>query len=440
MYQNLNREAIAFFCASGFFPGNETYLNGRNYEYSKDFSFYDTYKQFTEFQWYYEPRNISLEQATGEFASLLDRIVAEAPVGERIILALSGGLDSRTLAAVLRQQGRSVHAYSYHFENGHNESSYGKRISEICRWPFESWSIPAGYLWNKIDLLAGLNHCYSDFTHPRQLACLDQYESLGDRFCLGHLGDALFDDMRVDDQLSFDSQVLAIRKKISKRGGVELADTLWKAWNLPGSFDEYYMEKIRTLFRPVFIPGSANASIRAFKSKTWVARWTASNFPVYESVKPVMMPYFHRLMCDFVCRTPESLLRGRKIQIEYLKKFAPDLAAVSWQSHRPFNLYHYHWDRSPWNIPYRVFSGIQRSMTRLKGKQFIQRNWELQFTGESNRKKMESYLFDNSALAALIPQDIIKNVFDGFYRKDAVFWAHPIGMLLTISVFSKNNL
>ena len=37
-------------------------------------------------------------------------------------------------------------------------------------------------------------------------------------------------------------------------------------------------------------------------------------------------------MRDFVCKTPAKFLENRKIQIEYLKKYA-ELAKISWQEY-----------------------------------------------------------------------------------------------------------
>ena len=48
MNDSLNLKAIAFFSATGFFPGDETYYNNLKYEYPKSSSFAETYNKSVE--------------------------------------------------------------------------------------------------------------------------------------------------------------------------------------------------------------------------------------------------------------------------------------------------------------------------------------------------------------------------------------------------------
>jgi hypothetical protein len=388
------------------------------------------------FQWHYSPRDISLKRAVSEFSDLFEKIISDQ-VGERIvILPLSGGLDSRTQAAALKHLGRQVHAYGYSFGGGHNENFYGKRIAQACDFPFEDWSVPSGYLWNVIERLAKINGCYSEFTHPRQMAFVDRYAALGDVFSLGHGGDLFFDDMGVPEDLPFDKQVKVVLNKIVKKGGVELGRALWQAWGLTGDFDDYLTERVRRLLAEIDIPHSANARIRAFKSLHWVPRWTVVNLSVFESVRPITIPYFDNRMCEFICTVPEKYLTNRQIQIEYLKQRAPELSKIQWQEHRPFNLYTYSWDKAPYNWPYRTVSKLGRLTSRKK---VIQRNWELQFLGEDNDKRLRRYLFDNTAFSDWIPVELTKRFYENFSNVDAVKYSHSVSMLLTLSIFCQQH-
>src|SRR5690606_38601732 len=101
-------------------------------------------------------------------------------------------------------------------------------------------------------------------------------------------------------------------------------------------------------------------------------------------------PYYDNRLCEFICSVPEKYLAGRQIQIEYLKMRNPDLAKISWQSHKPFNLYNYHLNKMPYNLPYRVVDKMKRT---LNAKKYIQRNWELQFLGDQNEKHLKKWLF-----------------------------------------------
>lgn len=433
-------EAICLFSVTGFFLGQDSYYKLRKSLKSASNYSIDAGGNMIEekpwFQWHYSPRDISLKQAVSEFSDLFETIIQEQ-IGDRtVILPLSGGLDSRTQAAALKHLGEQVHAYGYSFAGGLNETFYGKRIALACDFPFEEWTVPSGYLWKNIERIAELNGCYSEFTHPRQMAFIDRYAALGDVFSLGHWGDVLFDDMGVPEDLPFDSQVQVVIKKIVKKGGLELGRALWQAWSLPGEFDAYLTERIRTLLAEIDIPHSANARIRAFKSLYWAPRWTAVNLSVFKSIRPITVPYFDNQMCEFICTVPEKHLAKRQIQIAYLKQRAPELAKIPWQEHRPFNLYSYQWNRAPLNWPYRAISKFSRIGSRKK---IIERNWELQFLGEENDRQLKRYLFDSPAFSDWIPKELTKGFYDNFRKVDSVHYSHSISMLLTLFLFSQQH-
>lgn len=435
--KTLDYKAICVFTALGFFLEEDTYFVEQKAlqpatEYQIDNNGIISQKPY--FQWYYRPRKRSLLQITEEFAALFEQILREQTHDKKVILPLSGGLDSRTQACGLKHIGAEVNSYSYSFEGGHDETKYARNIAEVCGFPFQAWQVPKGYLWDKIGDLSQINGCYSEFTHPRQMAFLDKYAEMGEVFSLGHWGDVLFDDMGVPDDLTLESQVEVLLKKVVKKGGMELGSTLWKSWNLDGSFKEYLYERLKNLLQKIAIKESANAQIRAFKSLFWAHRWTSVNLSVFESQRPIALPYYDNRMCEFICTIPEKYLAGRQIQIEYLKMRNPELAKIAWQSQRPFNLYNYHKNKSPYNLPYRISDKIKRS---LNPKKLIQRNWELQFLGAENEKHLENYLFQNPKMLEVIPEELVSDFYQKFKTQNRVYYSHPVSMLLTLSQFFK---
>jgi rhodanese-related sulfurtransferase len=439
----LHLEAICVFAALGFFLENDAwYTNQTALQPASDYVLDENGKIISEntwWQWHYSPRDISLKQATEEFAHIFEHIIKEQTQGKQVILPLSGGLDSRTQAAALKSLGTNVNSYGYRFAGGHDETRYGKEIAQACNFHFQAWEVPHGYLWNQIDRLAALNGCYSEFTHPRQMAFLDRYAAMGDVFSLGHWGDVLFDDMGVPDDLPFEQQVAIVIKKILKKGGQEVAEALWKGWGLQGAFMDYLQARVETLLAAIDIPDSANARIRAFKSLYWAPRWTSVNVSVFEAARPIGLPYYDDRMCEFICTIPEKHLAGRQIQIEYLKMRAPQLARIPWQDHRPFNLYNYHWNKAPWNLPFRLTDKAQRVLSQTIGRKFIQRNWELQFLGEHNDVQLRSHLLESDTFKRLIPKELVHQFYTKFKESDQVKYAHPLSMLLTLSVFSNKE-
>ncbi|NNK71724.1 MAG: asparagine synthetase B family protein, partial [Flavobacteriaceae bacterium] len=325
-------------------------------------------------------------------------------------------------------------AYSYAFQNGLDETKYGKQIANKCDFPFQAFKIQKGYLWNIIEDLSEINKCYSEFTHPRQMAIRDSYAAMGDVFSLGHWGDVLFDDMGAPDRMSNDEQVDFIMKKVVKKGGMELAQMLWNSWGLQDDFNVYLKQRIFSLIEKIDIPENANAQIRAFKSLYWAPRWTSINLSVFESVKPVELPYYHPRMCEFICSIPESHLAGRQIQIEYIKRFMPSLAKIPWEAKRPFNLYNYHLSKVPWNLPYRVVNKFKRMLFYHP---YIQRNWELQFLGEQNEIQLKNWLFEQPKLDNFIDGEVRERIYSQFKEKDNLYYSHAVSMLLTFSLFAK---
>lgn len=433
----LDYKAICVFVATGFFLDNDTYY--KELKVLKPATSYsiDNNKIITEesyFKWHYSPVERPLSQIVQEFATLFETIIKEQVQNKTVILPLSGGLDSRTQAAALHHIGNKVNSYSYEFFNGHNETIYSEKIAKTCGFSFEKWQVNEGYLWRKIEHLALINQCYSEFTHPRQMAFVEKYAAMGDVFSLGHWGDVLFDDMGVADDLSNEGQVEILLKKVVKKGGLELANSLWKSWSLEGDFEAYLKNRIEILLEKINIPTSANAQIRAFKSLYWAPRWTSTNLSVFESVKPVTLPYYDNRMCEFICSVPEKYLAGRQIQIAYLKLRMPALAKITWQDHRPYNLYTYKKNKFPYNFPYRVFDKLKRVVSTTY---FVQRNWELQFLGKDNEAKLEKWLFENENFKTLLSPEIVKEYYANFKNKDSIYYSHDVSMLLTLSLFSK---
>lgn len=438
---SLNLKAICIFAAAGFFLEKDTYYNNlealqpaTDYSFNEN-GFLENSKKY--WSWNYSPREISFKQATEEFAHLFENITNENLKGKNVILPLSGGLDSRTQAAGLNK-GMNVKAYSYKFQNSFDETKYGKEICKKKGIPFDEFIIPRGYLWNIINELSEINQCYADFTHPRQMAVIEKIKKLGNVFYLGHWGDVLFDDMGVEDDITFDVQVDVLVKKILKRGGKELAEALWKQWDLKDNFESYFRNRISDLLREIKID-NANSGIRAFKSMYWAPRWTSANMNVFSDCHPVVLPYYDDAMSKFICTVPENYLSGRQIQIEYIKMKDPSLAEIPWQTYDPLNLYNYKRYNSKTRIPYRILKKVKREIkNKLSGSKLTTRNWEIQFIGEENDKELRKHLFENKNLNELIPEKIIKEFYDKFKNTDSVYYSHPVSMLLTLSLFTKN--
>ncbi|WP_298533196.1 asparagine synthase-related protein [uncultured Algibacter sp.] len=432
----LNLEAICAFTAIGFFLDQDTYwkdevvLGPASIHTIDDDGF--LIKSEPWFTWHYTPSNKPFNTCLDEFTSLFEGLIDKQTGNKQVILPLSGGLDSRTQAVALKHLGKEVKAYSYSYKGGYPEAKLSKKIAQACNFEFEAFEIPKGYLWDDIEDLAKINSCYSDFTHPRQMAIIDKFDAMGDVFSLGHWGDVLFDSMCEED-LTADQELELVLKKIVKKGGLELATALWEHWKLPGDFESYLRGRLQNLLHGIDIKNSS-AKIRAFKSMYWAPRWTSINLAVFEEKKPIGLPYYDNAMCAFICTVPESFLTDRQLQIGYIKKRNPEVAKITWQEHKPFNLYNYQLNKMPYNLPYRVLNKFTREFNEVLGKKYIQRNWELQFLGETNNKNLKKFLFSEE-FNHNIEKNVVTKFYDLFYKNNRIYYSHAISILLTLSLY-----
>lgn len=440
--KEINKEAICVFAATGFFLDMDTYWKNKVVLPAASICTLDNdgilVKHKPWFKWHHSPRDISFEEALDEFSNLFEQIIKEQTNNKPVILPLSGGLDSRTQAVALKKIEAKVQAYSYEFLGGYAETKIANSIAFACDFPFQKLQIPKGYLWNVIDELAVINNCYSDFCSPRQMAVLPQLKQLQGAFSLGHWGDVLFDGMRVSSNLSLEAQMEIILKKIVKKGGFSLAQDLWESWQLSGSFQDYFYQRIYSLLKKIDIPQDANAQIRAFKSLYWAPRWTSINLAVFKNEHAINLPYYNNKICEFICNIPEAYLANRRLQIAYIKKQNPLLAAITWQDHKPFNLYNYKKNKLPLNLPYRLVNKCKRVLNHTIGKPYIQRNWELQFLGKANMANLEKHLLSNK-FSKLVPKYLTEEYIQKFKTENPINTAHAINMLLVLQMWNKNN-
>lgn len=436
----LDRKAICIFAATGFFVDTDIYWKDKKVLPAASENILDDNGFLIEskpwFKWHYSPRNISFENALEEFTSLFEQIVSEQAKESKVILPLSGGLDSRTQAVALAKMKNPVTAYSYSFKGGFSESGIGKKIAKACGFDFKEFKIESGYLWPKLEELASINKCFSDFAHPRQMAVLEDLKNMEGIFSLGHWGDVLF-DRGAPDGTKEDQLLEIILKKIIKKGGMELATALWQEWELEGDFESYVRERISGLLNKIEIENTS-AKLRAFKSLYWAPRWTSVNLSVFEAAHPVSLPYYDDRMCEFICTVPEAYLADRKLQIAYIKQQSPALAKIVWQDHKPFNLYTFEKNKAPNNIPYRIGNKLKRELKSKMGKPYIQRNWELQFLGMENDEKLQEHLFGEN-IHPFISKPLLAKFYNNFKNVDAVKYSHTISILLTLKVFLKNS-
>ena len=439
---DLDFKAITSFCALGFMLDDDTFSSkikvckpAVEYQLNNQQEIIEVKNGW---KWNYEPEERSFKNVLSEFTELFERIIHESTFEKSVLLPISGGLDSRTLIVPIPNR-KNLTLASYEFENGILETCYGKKIAVHFDIPIFTQKIPKGYIWDTINKTAEQNECFTDFLHPRQVVALNNWKGLGETVLLGHWGDVLFDTHAESGHYSLDDQVNLLQKKILHKGGVELACDLWKHWGLRGSFMSSIFERLDFLYRGIEID-HPSARIRAFKSLYWAPRWTSVNLSLFSSLGKVIVPYYHDDMCKFICTVPERLLKGRKIQIEYIKKNLPFAATIPWEEYYPLNLNNYKWFNNPLYYPVRVIRKLNRiTKTQLFSQsEKVIRNWELQFLGSINITRLKKHLTDNKSLLEFIPESISTNYINKF-QKNPIKYAHPLSMLVTLALFFQRN-
>ena len=417
-------ESIAYWIATGFFLGESSFYSNKIIEDNKNNK---------SWEWHHSPRNLTLDQCVSEFGELLEDLVKTDTKGKKIILPLSGGLDSRTLAAALKNV-KDIVVISYEFDNGISETKYAEKLAKIYNWEFHRYKIPKSYLWSKIGQISSINECKTEFTHPRQAAVIDEITKHGNIILSGLWGDVLFDNADIKDNVSKTHQTDFILNNISKIGGVELANDLWNHWNLENSFDENFFMEVYKMLDIINIE-NPKSKFRAFKSLFWATSWSSTNLKFFNNNIETSTPYLNDKMFDFVCTVPEKFLSKRIIQIEYIKRNAPELAKIEWQEYE-LDLYKYKYFNSIY-YPRRIYQFAKRSIMQrfYNHKPKILRNWELQFLGSKNNQNLKDWLFGNYDFLKFVPEEIVKDYYYRFKNNDPVKYSHPISMLLTLSVF-----
>ena len=144
------------------------------------------------------------------------------------------------------------------------------------------------------------------------------------------------------------------------------------------------------------------------------------------------LPFYDTRLADFFGTVPSEFVSKRRLQIDYLKRYAPDLARIKWQVYDT-NLFRYH-SFNTWLLPKRA---VKKAWWLLRGKPVIERNWEVQFLNPQGRRGLEHWLlrpglrlhefFPPAALAGLL-QDFCQ---DPLAQKRG----YTVSMLLTFSVW-----
>jgi hypothetical protein len=168
--------------------------------------------------------------------------------------------------------------------------------------------------------------------------------------------------------------------------------------------------------------------VKAFKTDQWSFRWTLASIRMYQAGAFQRLPFYDTRLTDFFAGVPTAFVEGRRLQIDYLKRFAPDLARIEWQAYGT-NLYRVaHFDT--WLLPARA---VKKAMRALSGRPVPERNWEVQFLGENGRRGLERQLLaPGRQLHAFVDPRDVRSLLDAFFASPVEDGrGYTVSMLLT---------
>ena len=409
----LDWEALTYFLACAHFPGSRTHF--------KDVSFLApaTHHVFSDsgellsatryWDWWHRPESRTLRAAAVEFADVFGEIMDEMLRGGTVALPISGGLDSRSTVAFVTARD-DVWPYSYGYGEDSIETRIAGQVARARGLPCHLFSIP-GYLFDRAPLVTASLEGFVDFTQCRQAAISTQLRDNARYIIAAHGGDIWMDRLtadRIADPVEVAlSKVLVPGRRwlLEHVARSQLGGSVGRAEEVIRGFVESGLAHVEHV-------ADRDFRVKAWKVHSYCNRGTNSTYRMFQAAVFPRLPFFDNRMVDYFCRMETQRVAGRQVQIEFLKRYAPELARVPWQDHG-LNLFML--PLSPLlNFPILAAKKVRRIVTRRERPP--QRNWEVQFLGRKDR--LQAHLTrPGLALHELVPRQDVVRLVDDFYRE-----------------------
>lgn len=433
--RRLDWRGLTGFFALGFFPGDRTYFEdcrvlrpASRYDLTSDGAVRST----RYWDWQYIPDTRRGEDDTiAEFGSRLRMAVAAQTRQGRGALPLSGGLDSRTVAACLPENSGLV-AYGYGYRGDSEEIRIAAEVARAASLPFHSHSIRP-YLFRDLGSVMNAVEGFQDVTQTRQASVAPWLRQNAD-FVLGaHWGDVLCDTMGLARDTSADDTVHKLESKMRKRGSQWLLEHLCEP-NLGSDTREAVTENLRAELGRHREIADPDFLAKVVKTEQWAFRWTLPSIRMYEAGATPRLPFLDADVIDFFCTVPTELVRGRRLQIEFLKRHARPFAKVRWQAYDA-NLYRYQYFDTL-QLPRRAWKRVARAFDRTP---IAKRNWEVQLCAPTEREQLrEAILAGDSLAREFVSEQRLRSLLDAFEASPDAANGYTVSMLLTFCAWGRH--
>ena len=442
---SLDWEALTAFFGFGFFAGDRTYRQGVRILRPATCTRIDeagrVLGQERYWRWQFAPEaERTYDETVEEFADLFGRVMGELTAAGRIALPISGGLDSRSTVAAIAPDSPVIDrlwAYSYGYRDDSVETRIAGQLAAARGLPFTGFTI-SPYLFDRLPQIMAAVEGFQDVTQARQAAIVDELGEHADYLIAAHWGDVYLDDMGVatlgvgTHGVGTDDLVGQAVKKFNKGGNQWLLDRLCRPQLGAAEPQQLLHDMIAAELERVGTTEDADFRIKMLKSDQWSARWTTASLRMFQAAAFPRLPFYDIRLMDFFCSVPTEYVRGRRLQIDYLRRYAPDLARVPWQV-TGRSLFHDQGDTAV-DVARRA---ARKGWRLVRGRRVIERNWEVQFMSRGGREALEGRLLrPGLALHEFVAPQEIETLLDAFYRDPYTEKrGYTVSMLLTFSAW-----
>lgn len=442
--RRLDWEGLSGFFAYGFFPGDRTHFDDVQILRPATHYFFNANGQLRGSQRYWSwthtvDNRRSYDDTVKEFANVFGRVNADQTRDGRVAIPISGGLDSRSTVTALTCTGQKPEerfwAYSYGYTDDSRETHIARQVAKTRDLPFKAYTI-SPYLFERLDDIMAWTEGFQDITMARQAFVRDDIARNADRLVAALWGDVWLDNMGLAGQHGESLSVKNIEehaiRKMTKRGGSWLVENI-SAPQLGGLRAQEILQSMVTQeFGQLSNIADPDFRIKAYKTDQWSFRWSMPPIRIFQSAAAPCLVFYDTRIADFFCTVPSDFISKRLLQIDYLKRFSPDLARIRWQVYDA-NLFRYH-HFNTWLLPRRAMLKAGRMLT---GKNIIERNWEVQFFDQSGRRDLEVHLCRKGLrLHEFVSPVSLQKLLAAFYRSPLEMGrGYTISMLLTFSAW-----
>lgn len=239
------------------------------------------------------------------------------------LLPLSGGMDSRLIAAVGKQIGVDIRAYSYG-DWGFKDVIYGHQVTQALGIPWEIVPLGERYLADHAPLWATWFGSSMHFHGMYQMPFLQHVQALSQPIVTGFTGDPL-------------GGAQTSKMAVGERPLLQRFTDKWHLWTA---------EEVRRLFRIdtqdalSALHAALDAQEKriqhgAFYQKLWlifqwnhVSRFSSYQPMMYDYWKGGATPFMNVSLAQFALSLPRIALEDRRLQLEMFRQHYPHLATI----------------------------------------------------------------------------------------------------------------